>query len=134
MAAGLLAVAFVLSSAAPLRWGVVPYELLADASRPLFAIGYGLLVAAAIRAPAWGERRRWALELGLVSYGIYLLHPVVIAVLAQAGLAPVPHDTLIAYVVNTACLAALTIPLALASWRWLEQPAIRLGRGGPFNR
>jgi peptidoglycan/LPS O-acetylase OafA/YrhL len=123
-----LLAAALLSTDAPLRFGIVPYQLLVDASRPLFAIGYGLVIAAAIRARPWGERARWMLELGLVSYGIYLIHPVIGDYLYRHGLSPVRRDTAAAFVVNAAALAALTIPIAIASWRWFEQPAMRLGR------
>ena len=128
IAAGLtLVAASILGSAAPLRFGVVVYQLLVDASRPLFAVGFGILIARAIRAPAW--RVKWALTLGIASYGIYLLHPVIAALLTREGIAPIPHDSLPAFLVNALCLAALTIPLAIASWNWIESPAIRLGRG-----
>jgi peptidoglycan/LPS O-acetylase OafA/YrhL len=129
----------LLNAAAPLRFGVVDYQLLVDASRPLFAIGYGLVIAAAIRARPWGRRSPWMLRLGLVSYGIYLLHAVLLDFLlsgAGHGLIPWPQDTAAAYVVHTAFLAGLTIPLSLASWRLLEQPSIRLGGslGGGWAR
>jgi peptidoglycan/LPS O-acetylase OafA/YrhL len=123
-----LVVAALLSADAPLRYGVVPYQLLVDASRPLFSIAYGLLLAAALRASPWLPRQRWVLELGLASYGLYLLHPVIEAFMLAHGLAPVRRDTLGAYVVNLVVLAALTVPAALASWYLLEQPALRLAR------
>jgi len=128
VAAAALLIAWVLSADAPLRFGIVAYQLLTDASRPLFAIGFGLLVAAAVRARAWGRRAPWALELGLVSYGIYLLHPVIFDVLMRAGLRPFPHQGVGSFAGNLAVLAGLTIPLALLSWRWFESPLIRLAR------
>ncbi len=128
LAALSLVAAALLSADAPLRFGVVPYQLLVDGSRPLFSVGYGLLLAAALRASPWLPRQRWVLELGLASYGLYLLHPVIEAFMLSHGLAPAPHDTLVAYVVNLAVLTALTVPAALASWYLLEQPALRLAR------
>jgi peptidoglycan/LPS O-acetylase OafA/YrhL len=119
--------AAILGAAAPLRFGVVPYELLVDASRPGFAIGYGLLVALAIAAPPWPSR--WLLALGLASYGIYLLHPVIAAILSRLGWVPDGHDTLVAFLVNAAVLAALTIPLAMVSWRRFERPLVGLAAG-----
>lgn len=131
IAAALLIPAAVLGAAAPLRFGVVDYQLLTDASRPLFAVVYGLILAVAIAAPPW--QARWPLALGLASYGIYLLHPVVAGLLTQAGVVPVAHDTLPAFLVNAAVLALLTIPLALASWHWLERPLVEVvsGRARP---
>ncbi|HEY3728267.1 MAG TPA: acyltransferase [Solirubrobacteraceae bacterium] len=122
VAAAVLIPAAVLGAAAPLRFGVVPYQLMVDASRPLFAVGYGLIVAVAIATRPW--HARWLLALGLASYGIYLLHPVVESLLVQAGLIPDGHDTLAAFAINTAVLGLLTVPLAMASWRWLERPLI----------
>jgi len=123
-----LAAAALLSSIAPLRFGIVPYQLLSDASRPLFAIGYGLIVAAALRARSWSEGRRWVLELGLASYGVYLIHPVIEAFMLAHGLRPIDSESIPAYLVNLVCLLGLTVPLALASWHWLERPAVALAR------
>ncbi len=131
VAAVLLLAGALLGAAAPLRFGIVAYQLLVDASHPLFAVGYGLLVAAAIRARPWAERASWLRDLGLASYGIYLLHPVIAALLLREGLAPLPHDTVPAFLLHLVVLSVLTVPLALLSWRWLERPALGLaGRLG----
>jgi peptidoglycan/LPS O-acetylase OafA/YrhL len=126
-----LAAGVLLGSIAPRRWGVEAYVLLTDASRPLFAIGFGIVLAAAIRAHPWFQRRgRFALRLGLVSYGIYLLHAVLLDLFQSDrldALVPLPHGGLLAFFVHVVFLAGLTIPLAILSWRWLEQPCIRLG-------
>jgi peptidoglycan/LPS O-acetylase OafA/YrhL len=120
--------AALLAAAAPLRFGVVPYQLLVDASRPLFAVAYGLIIARAIATRPWASRAPWILQLGLASYGIYLLHSPIADFLSRHGLSPIPDDTVPAFVVNFGLLAGLTVPLALASWYWLERPAIGLGR------
>ena len=126
VAAAALIPAALLGAAAPLRFGIVGYQLLADGSRPLFAVGYGLLLATAIAAPPTASRRLWPLRLGLASYGIYLLHPVIAALLVRGGLVPVAGDGLPAFAAHAAILAGLTIPLALASWRWIERPVTEL--------
>jgi peptidoglycan/LPS O-acetylase OafA/YrhL len=113
----------------PGRFGVTVATLVTDGSRPLFAIGFGVLIAAAVRArPLFQRRARFVLYLGLISYGIYLFHAVVATFLYGpfSDLIPLHEDTALAFFVHLAFLLALTIPLAMASWRWLEQPCIRL--------
>lgn len=129
LAAAMLAVAAILSSHPPLRFGLNVGQLVADGCRPLFAIGYGLVIAASLRARPWGQgRMRWLLHLGLVSYGIYLLHAVLLTFFIGPGssLVPLPYGGLGPYVVHLALLSLLTVAAATASWRWLEQPCIRL--------
>jgi peptidoglycan/LPS O-acetylase OafA/YrhL len=115
--------AALLGAVAPLRFGIPVYQLLVDASRPLFAVGYGLVLAAAIAAPA--GRRRIAVTVGVASYGIYLLHPVIAALLQRIGIVPARGNTLGAFAVDAVVLAGLTIAAALISWRWLERPLLR---------
>jgi peptidoglycan/LPS O-acetylase OafA/YrhL/SAM-dependent methyltransferase len=124
----LTVVGVLVSALAPLRFGVDVYQLLVDLTRVVFSIAYGMIIAAGLSARPWSRHGRWILELGLASYAVYLIHPVVALVMARHGLVPVHSDSFGGYVANTAVLAAVTIPLALASWRWLEQPAIALGR------
>ena len=128
----LIAVAAVMSTRPPLRYGLEFGELVTDLSRPFYALGFGLIIAAAMRARPWGrEHGGWLLHLGLVSYGIYLLHAVIITVI-KAGigdeLVPLPHGGVVAYFAHLGFLVGLTVALASASWRWFEQPCIRLAR------
>jgi peptidoglycan/LPS O-acetylase OafA/YrhL len=122
--------AALLTSLAPVRWGVPAYQLMADVSRPLFAAGFGIVVAYAIAARP--VQAKFVLHLGLVSYGIYLLHAVLTEVfhtetgrdfLPLAGTGGVPG-----FAVHFAYLAALTVIAASISWRWLERPLIGYSR------
>ncbi len=126
--ATLTTVGVLVSALAPLRYGIPVYQLCVDLTRVVFSVAYGMIIAAGLRARPWSRHGQWILELGLASYAVYLIHPVVALVIERHGLAPIHRDTLAAYVVNTAVLGAITIPLALLSWRWLEQPMIGLGR------
>jgi peptidoglycan/LPS O-acetylase OafA/YrhL len=126
---GALLLGALIGSCAPLRFGVVGYQLIVDISRPLFAVGYGLLIAAAIRSRPWGRQGGWLLELGLISYGIYLLHAVILEfLLHHPALVPLKNTSLVAFAVHALLLVALTVPLAMLSWRWLERPLIDVGR------
>jgi peptidoglycan/LPS O-acetylase OafA/YrhL len=89
------------------------------------AAGFALIVAAAAagRGPAvaW-LRARWLATLGLISYGVYLWHVPVLLALRDAGMLPA----------GPLARLALALPVALAlgalSWRFVERPALRLGR------
>lgn len=145
-AAGLAILGAFLSTYPPDRFGLTVTQLVVDAGRPMFAIAYGILIAAAILArPRFQQRGRWVLHLGLVSYGIYLLHAVIASALVTGKgqpFIPFPDGGLLAYVVHLAFLVALTVPLAMLSWRWFERPAIGLAvtlanrwrGGGPTAR
>jgi peptidoglycan/LPS O-acetylase OafA/YrhL len=105
--------------------GLRPYHL----SRPLYALGYGLVLAWALRAP--GPRTRWwdrLAAVGLISYGIYLLHYLVATTLHTEswgkGLVPLPHAGFGPYLVHVAFLLAITLPLAWLSWHGFERPVL----------
>lgn len=69
--------------------------------------------------------------LGKISYSLYLFAPAVGSILLfyQPYVAPVPPSwaTPVGLLVSVVILA-LTIPVALAAERWIEQPGIELGR------
>lgn len=125
LAAVLLLGAALVSPLAPQRYGLHVFVLVIDSMRIPWAVGFGLVLAVAIRARP--VRFGFALRLGVVSYGIYLLHPVVIAFLEREWV-PMPHEGLGAYVVHVAVVAGLTIPIALLSWRFFEAPLVRWAR------
>jgi len=140
LAAACLLVAAILYARPPLRFGLNIGQLTVDGARPLFAIGYGLVLAKAVGARAWFEERaRFVLHLGLISYGVYLWSAVLLYALVSANgerFVPLPSEGLAAYLVHLAFLAGLTVLLAMASWRWFELPFIRLAStlGDRWNR
>jgi peptidoglycan/LPS O-acetylase OafA/YrhL len=77
---------------------------------------------------------RFSVFLGEISYGIYLIHPFVILVLGQplfsafetAGMARPEAAAL-----TIAAVILATIAAATASFRWLEQPMMKLQRLAP---
>ena len=65
----------------------------------------------------------WLVRLGVVSYAVYLLHPLVLAAVPRVGGA-----------VGTAVLwTGLTLVLSEGCHRYVEKPAIRLGRRRPAS-
>jgi len=124
-AAVLLVAAAIVAPLSPQRWGLEVFVFVIDATRVPFAIGFGIVLAAAVAARQ--VRASVPLRLGLVSYGIYLIHPVVIEALLRWGV-PLPREGMGPYLVHLAVIAGLTIPLALLSWRYLEEPLIRRAR------
>jgi peptidoglycan/LPS O-acetylase OafA/YrhL len=101
------------------------------ALRSAFHAGLLLLVLALPAGPlARLARARWLRWAGALGYGIYLLHkPVLILCLRALGRDPGrPYLSDAAGAAITACAVVLTLALAELSWRYLEQPCIRLGR------
>ena len=92
-----------------------------DLSRQPWAMAAGLVLVAALNGfgPLRGAARVLA-PLGLVSYGLYLWHWVVVRVLVDRGV-DVPGWPL-----RTLLVLALTVPLATASWLLVERPLLRL--------
>jgi peptidoglycan/LPS O-acetylase OafA/YrhL len=94
----------------------------------VLALGGGLGVMA---FTGDGPRRRAAARLlapiGLISYGIYLWHAVIRGALQQHALSWVPGvgGGIFAWPFQVAFLLGLTVPVALASWMWLERPLLR---------
>ncbi len=74
-------------------------------------------------------------RVGEASYGLYLLHFAVVCLVAPLLVGDGPAASLPVAVVRWLRLAAVVLPvsvlLAMASWRWIERPAIALGRRIP---
>jgi len=106
------------------------------AGLPLIGLFFGGLFAGVILSPPTSMGRaifnqphlRW---LGKYSYALYVIHvPVVNLLLRHTDLAQSVPDVFGSYVpraiVTAAVAAAITFVLALASWRFVESPFLRL--------
>jgi peptidoglycan/LPS O-acetylase OafA/YrhL len=94
------------------------------------ALGFAGLVAvgAAGEWVPWVMRARAAVWLGVVSYGAYLWHQPIMALLAGHGV--LPRDIAIEAVL----VLPVTLLVAWASWCWLERPILRRAHAGPSRR
>jgi peptidoglycan/LPS O-acetylase OafA/YrhL len=106
-----------------LHWETDPLAF--AAFYPLVGLASGLALAAVLSGSWLAGVRRVLAPIGLVSYGIYLWHWVVLAVLLDHRVYPVGSFAAVASVIHALVLLALTLPLALASWLFVERPLLR---------
>jgi peptidoglycan/LPS O-acetylase OafA/YrhL len=99
-----------------MRWLGVPVE--GNDATPLTTIPLGFLtISFALTAPGLAEK---LLRGNDISYGLYIYHMLVINVFVQMGQ--------IGEASKLAMAIALSIMLAMISWRFVEAPALRLKR------
>jgi peptidoglycan/LPS O-acetylase OafA/YrhL len=131
----------------PLLGGVTkPYTLLAHplmqtAGYSAFALLFACLVVRLMApGPAPGLldrifRARWLVALGAISYGVYLFHTPVIYFVTRWVFDPESHawgffpEQTLRWVLVT----AVTLPVAVASWRWFEAPLLRARHRFPYR-
>ncbi len=122
----------VLLAAAAVAGTVVDPLVVYEVSRQLFALAFGIVAAVAagyqLRRTTLGRLGIW---LGVISYGIYLWHGALAEIIYNRGWwVPATGPGIGAYGVRVVYLAALTIPLAWASWKFLEAPLLARARSG----
>ena len=116
---GLLGLGCVSSSAVAWAWGGDPGFFEWERPYLLWPFAAAFLVGA-VTAPQWIVTNPLARWVGVLGYGIYVWHFGVILVLKAHGV-----DSAWMLV---AAAGSVTLVLAAASWRWVEQPAIRWGQ------
>ncbi|MEV5831364.1 acyltransferase [Spirillospora sp. NPDC052242] len=99
-----------------------------DSGRDQLLWSGSVVLAALTFAAAWLLRDRtfprWATGLGTVSYSLYLLHPILLAVAVQfLGFGGRGDD-----LPGLLLFLAVLVAVSWASQRWIEAPAQRLGR------
>jgi acetyltransferase len=93
-------------------------------THPLTGIGSGLILAAVLEG-AWLRRLVEVLApVGLISYGVYLWHWVVVATFEHHRWTVIADKGSTATFGNGLVLLGLTLPLALASWLVVERPLL----------
>lgn len=88
-----------------------------------------MLLVAALQTNAQFLCRRplsWLVYLGRISYGLYVFHLLALALVAQVLI--VNLGILLNFELRVLLSLALTLALAAASYRWLEQPFLKLKR------
>jgi peptidoglycan/LPS O-acetylase OafA/YrhL len=99
-----------------------PVDIRMVLGRLLVALAAGAILYAALDSRSRLLRGDWVLRLGKISYGLYMLHLTVILIMVSL-LHPVWGWQLL----GTKLLAfAMTIVVALASYRWVESPFLRM--------
>jgi peptidoglycan/LPS O-acetylase OafA/YrhL len=94
-------------------------------STPMYVIACGLVVGCAVTARSWIERPAAVLApLGLISYGIYLWHFIVIEFIWRHTSIGV-HSVGVGWLADAVLVVVLTFLLAAASWFGIERPLMR---------
>ena len=95
----------------------------------MFGIASGLVLATFVYG-GWTRRMARVLApIGLVSYGVYLWHWVILSALIHHGISIVSGTGLAATGVRMVALVLLTLPVAAASWLLIERPLLRRTAG-----
>jgi peptidoglycan/LPS O-acetylase OafA/YrhL len=104
-------------------------HLAAALQGPLLGIASGLVLATFVLG-GWTRRiARVFAPIGLVSYGVYLWHWVILSTLVHHNLHILTGTGGVGTVVRMALLLVLTLPVATLSWLLLERPLLRRTAG-----
>lgn len=100
----------------------------------LWAVALGTLTVGMSFARFKRPWLAWTAPLGKASFGLYLWHPFLIGLLNLAGIYRTlyefaPTVTGFGYLASVSVTLFLLVPLALASYHWVERPGLRDLRG-----
>jgi peptidoglycan/LPS O-acetylase OafA/YrhL len=110
----------------PLRFGYGSYFLLAFA---VLYTSFLLLAVTERRGPVtWIVRNRFLRWLGILAYGVYLFHQAINGLAHGLVLGRQPRFGSLAEIAVTLGAVAVTLSLALLSWRFFEKPLVTWGR------
>ena len=92
---------------------------------PLIGIASGLVLGVTLAGTRIKPLARVLAPVGLISYGVYLWHWVILTAMQSRHLRPLGKGGPLPAVIHVVILAALTLPVALASWLLIERPLLR---------
>jgi peptidoglycan/LPS O-acetylase OafA/YrhL len=99
------------------------------AQGPMLGIASGLVLAVFVHATSTRRMARVLAPIGLVSYGVYLWHWVILSTLVHHDLHFMSGSGIVATALRVGLLVALTLPAATLSWVLLERPLLRRTTG-----
>jgi acetyltransferase len=100
-------------------------HLATAAQGPLLGIASGLVLATFVHGQWTRSLARVLAPVGLVSYGVYLWHWVIVSALLHHGVHVLTGSGPLATAVRVAVLVGLTLPIATLSWLVIERPLLR---------
>jgi peptidoglycan/LPS O-acetylase OafA/YrhL len=106
--------------------GLLTFDLFGNLAIGVTCIGFILLITNGSREAARFQSRTLRF-FGQISYGLYLIHQPVAGVLHGLILGGYPDIGNVAELAVTIAAFAISVAIASASWRYLEQPLIRIG-------
>jgi peptidoglycan/LPS O-acetylase OafA/YrhL len=112
--------------AQPFRFERSPY--LGSGLAVLYTV-FLLLAVSERRGPvSWLVRRRWLRGLGILAYGVYLIHQAVNGLAHGVILGRLPAFGSLPAIAVTLAAAAVTLAMAALSWRKFEKPLVAWGQ------
>lgn len=101
-------------------------QLATAAQGPLLGIASGLVLATFVQGEWTRSLARVLAPVGLISYGVYLWHWVILSALGHHHITILRASSgITAAIARLVILMALTLPVALVSWLALERPLLR---------
>lgn len=119
-----------LATAWPERWGQIAESIRATRLKMLWVAIVGLVIGCAGHPMLAVLRTRSLGYLGTISYGLYLYHLPIFAMISPSHFTPSCRDSMLV----DALKLAVTFLVAAVSWRFVEKPFLRFKDRYPYPR
>jgi peptidoglycan/LPS O-acetylase OafA/YrhL len=99
-----------------------PVDMRMVVGRLVVSLSAGAILYAALHSHSWIVRGSWVVQLGKISYGLYVLHLTGVLIMLK-----LLHPVWGLQLLTVKILGfGMTVVLALASYRWIESPFLRM--------